>query len=73
MKLFKKSRIGAIMILLLSNCTQICRKEFANADYLYLYIYIYIYIYILVKSCVYLLVNALSEPIIGIYLHEFIN
>ena len=34
MKLFKKSRIGAIMILLLSNCTQICRKEFANADYL---------------------------------------
>ena len=44
MKLFKKSRIGAIMILLLSNCTQICRKEFANADYLYIYIYIYIYI-----------------------------
>ena len=71
MKLFKKSRIGAIMILLLSNCTQICRKEFANADYLY--IYIYIYIYILGKSCVYLLVNALSERIIGIYLHEFIN
>ena len=71
MKLFKKSRIGAIMILLLSNCTQICRKEFANADYLYLYIYIYIYI--LGKSCVYLLVNALSEPIIVIYLHEFIN
>ena len=69
MKLFKKSRIGAIMILLLSNCTQICRKEFANADYLY----IYIYIYILGKSCVYLLVNALSERIIGIYLHEFIN
>lgn len=67
MKLFKKSRIGAIMILLLSNCTQICRKEFANADYLY------IYIYILGKSCVYLLVNALSERIIGIYLHEFIN
>ena len=69
MKLFKKSRIGAIMILLLSNCTQICRKEFANADYLY----IYIYIYILGKSCVYLLINALSERIIGIYLHEFIN
>ena len=69
MKLFKKSRIGAIMILLLSNCTQIRRKEFANADYLY----IYIYIYILGKSCVYLLVNALSERIIGIYLHEFIN
>ena len=69
MKLFKKSRIGAIMILLLSNCTQICRKEFANADYLY----IYIYIYVLGKSCVYLLVNALSERIIGIYLHEFIN
>ena len=57
------------MILILSNCTQICRKEFANADHLY----IYIFIYILEKSCVYLLVNALSERIIGIYLHEFIN